>query len=115
MKSYFKKNNNMKAFTLVELLLVIGIFSVLLTVTAGFIIMTLQSGSKSQAHIEVQEQARIAADRIAYEIRRASGIVSTSSYTNLALNPALSFGLVSTSSPTRSPIIFSVLNGILNK
>lgn len=99
----YKKLSSQKGFTLVEFLLVLAIFSLVIVATAGFFIMTLQGRAKAQVHIEVQEQARLALERITYEIRRANGVNSASGGT-LSL---------SMSSSSRNPTVFSLTNGTL--
>ncbi len=107
-----KKINLNNGCTLVEMIVVVAIFSVLLFSTAGFFIMTIQARGKAQTRIEAQEQARIAIERISYDIRRASGINTSNFGVNLALSSSSVLSLVASS--TRNPTIYSVSNGILN-
>ncbi len=110
--SKIKNSKLVSGFTLVEMIMVIAIFSVLLFAIAGFFIMTIQSRGKSQARIEVQEQARTAIERVAYDIRRAtSTTLALGANVNVATGSA-SFNLIS-SVASRNPTIFTVSNGIL--
>ncbi len=110
-----KFKNQKSGTTLVELLLVIGIFALLLISIAGFFIMTVQGRGKSQAHIEAQEQARFAMQKMTYEIRRAASVNGNSNLNvNFASSSAYTFSLVEpTSGVSRSPTVFSVVSGIL--
>ncbi len=111
MKSRKEKLGN-SGFTLAEILVVVAIFSVLVGAMGKFFISTLSGRAKIQTHIEAQEQARLAASHIVYEMRRANGIAGTSVFgTNLAtvsssLDLTMSVG-------SRSPTSFSVTSGIL--
>ncbi len=110
------KNKGLKSgVTLVELLLVVGIFALLLTSVAGFFIMTVQGRGKSQAHIEAQEQARFAMQKITYEIRRATSTNPSSSFgVNFASSSLYTLSLVTpASASSRNPTIFSVASGTL--
>ncbi len=110
-----KKSNNKKGYTLIELIIVIGIFSLLIASITGFFVVTIRGKAKSQARIEAQEQARIVVDRIAYEIRRAKSVNALSKVNiNLASSSGSTFILdVPATASSRNPTTFSVVNGIL--
>ncbi len=100
-------------FTLVELILVIALFSIIMGAILNFFIATLSGRVKAAAHMEVQEQARFVGDRLAYEIRRSTKIEAVSVFgTNLAATSTgtLSLDMVDSS---RTPTVFSVASGIL--
>jgi type II secretory pathway pseudopilin PulG len=66
-------------FTLVELILYVALVSIFVTAAIGFVWNIIYGREKSYNQQIVQENARIAMTRIAYEIRRAKDIVSVGS------------------------------------
>ncbi len=72
------KNKNKFGFTLVEIILYIGIVSMILVSVSSLGWIVVSSGAKSRVQEEVSGTARYVAERISYEIRRASGIGSWS-------------------------------------
>src|SRR6185369_17697825 len=112
MMTLFKKTRTKKGFTLVELIIVIAIFTLVIGATLKFFIATLSGRAKAPTHIEAQEQARLAEDHIIYEIRRANGIAGTSVFgTNLASSTG-SLDLTM-SVPARNPTSFSLASGTI--
>ncbi len=100
-------------FSLVELLIVIAVFTVIIGSMAKFFMSTITGRAKVETHIEAQEQARLAEDHIIYEIRRAKGIVAGSNFgVNLSQNTSFSLGLIMPDS-SKSPTTFSVASGII--
>jgi prepilin-type N-terminal cleavage/methylation domain-containing protein len=100
-------------FTLVELLVVIGVSAVVGTVVLGFFVSTLTGRAKAQARAHVQEQARFAMERMVYEIRRARGIEVTSDF-DVDLSDNASYTLdLDMSTAGRDPTTFAVSAGVL--
>jgi Tfp pilus assembly protein FimT len=83
------KNKYQKGFTFVELLLYLGILTIMLSALVPFAWNIIGSGSKSNTQEEVFSQARFISQRINYEIRSASGINSVSP-TSLSLATSVS-------------------------
>jgi type II secretory pathway pseudopilin PulG len=67
-----------EGFTLVELVLYIGIISIIFSAIVPLVINIIYNSSKSAVQQEVSENARFISERILYEIRRAKGISSVS-------------------------------------
>lgn len=67
-----------KGFTLVEIIIYIGILALIITALASFGFSVMSSNSKTAAVAEVQANARTALDVIAQKIRASSGINSVS-------------------------------------
>lgn len=65
-----------RGFTFIELILYIGIVSIVLTALVGFAWDVIGGSVKSGAQQEVFSQARFVSEKIKYEIRNASGITS---------------------------------------
>ncbi len=108
-----KQSKSEAGFSLVELMISIGIFSILILTLAGLFTMTLYGSSKSKTRIEAQEQNRLALEHMTYEIRRANGIFAGASFgVNLAANANASVGFTMSDS-THNPTTFSVASGIL--
>jgi type II secretory pathway pseudopilin PulG len=70
------RTNNQKGFTLIELILYVGLVSVFITVAMHFSWDVVYSREKSYQTQIVQQSARIAMQRISYEVRRAHDIAS---------------------------------------
>ena len=105
---------NTKGFTLLELLLYLGIFSVIITAVVYFAWNVIYGGVKSTRLNEVSYSARYSAERIKYEIRNSSGITTGSSNfgVNLAATPGTKLTLTS-ATPARNPIVIDVTSGTL--
>jgi Tfp pilus assembly protein PilW len=69
-------SNNMKqkGFTLVEVIMYIGILALIITALASFGFSVMSSNSKTMTVTEVQGNARMALDVIAQKIRASNGI-----------------------------------------
>ncbi|MBP6908335.1 MAG: prepilin-type N-terminal cleavage/methylation domain-containing protein [Candidatus Pacebacteria bacterium] len=102
-----KQKQEERGFTLVELLLYVGISSVILLVISLFIGMLLQSRIKNNVIAEVEQQGTQALSTILRIIRNADSITNpTPSTTANSLT-------VSVSSPALSPSVISLTNGEL--
>jgi prepilin-type N-terminal cleavage/methylation domain-containing protein len=103
---------NRNGFTLVELLVVTAIIAVVGGLGTGFFLSTLTARTKAAHRLEVQENARLALARMAYEIRRAVLIEGTSDFgVNLATSPG-TLDLDMPGGGTTS-VTFSILSGAL--
>lgn len=74
-----KQTRKDTGFTLIELLLYIGIVSIVLTAVVLFSWDIIYGRVRSTIQLEVNQNSRLVAERITYEIRNASGIQSLSS------------------------------------
>lgn len=70
---------NKLGFTFIELILYIGIVSIVMTALVSFAWNIITSGAKSSTQQEVYSQARYISERLKYEIRNSNGINSVSS------------------------------------
>ncbi|MBU0646245.1 type II secretion system GspH family protein [Patescibacteria group bacterium] len=105
--------HNQEGMTLVEILVVMFLFIFIATFSLNFLIMTVTGHAKAQANIEVQEHARLAMQRMVYEIRRAQALEPSSAFdTNLALSSVDTLAL-DMADADRDPTTFKVVNGIL--
>lgn len=102
------KNLNRKqlqsGFTLLELILYIGIVTILLNALVPFAWNMIEGGVKSATEQEVFTQGQYVADRITFEIRNASDITSVSP-TQISLAEA---------SSVTNPTIISLNAGVIN-
>ena len=106
---------NKRGYTLVETLVVIGLFTVISFFVVQFFLGALTGRAKAAAHIEVQEQARAAAHWITHELRQANALLPTSDFgVDLAVTPGASLD-VSTSVSGRNPTSFFVVGGNLQR
>jgi prepilin-type N-terminal cleavage/methylation domain-containing protein len=64
----------MKGFTLIELIVYIGIFAIILVSITGFLWLIVLGNVKESAFQEVQHNGRFALAKITHEIRKAKGI-----------------------------------------
>jgi type II secretory pathway pseudopilin PulG len=70
--------SNVKSFTLVELLVFMGIFLILLAVLTQIFVSTLNVQLESQATSSVQQDGRYIIARLSYDINRAEAITAPS-------------------------------------
>lgn len=96
-----------KGFTLVELLLYVGISSVILFVISMFLGAMLQSQVKNQAILEVEQQGMQVLYTMTRVIRNADSVSSPT------IGSSGSSLTIATSDPLTNPSIFSVSNGSL--
>lgn len=73
------RNNCKKSFTLVELVLYLALVSVIVLIAAYFVAVILQSKTKSQSIMEVEEQGAQLLNLVTQTIRNADSINSPSS------------------------------------
>lgn len=67
---------NQEGFTMIELLVYIGLTSILITLMSQIFLATLGVRIESQSAANVQQDSRFVMSRIAYDLHRASSIVS---------------------------------------
>ena len=77
--SFFKKINSQKGFTLVELLLYMGIFAIILVVTLQMFGSVFEAHLESQANSDVGADGRFILNRFIYDMNRAQNISTPSS------------------------------------
>lgn len=65
-------------FTLIEIILYIGIIAIVFSAIVPFALTVIGNGSKSAVQQEVYGNARFISEKIKYEVRRASGITTVS-------------------------------------
>lgn len=86
-------------FTLIEIILYVGIIAIIFAAIMSFALTVINNGSKSAVQQEVYSNARFISEKIKYEIRRASGITNVSAnsitLTNLAPDSSTVIDLVS--------------------
>ena len=109
-----QKIQTKKGYTLLELLLYLGIFSVIISAVVYFAWNIIYGGVKSSRLNEVSYSARYSAERIKYEIKNASGITAGGSNfgVNLATTPGSKLTLTS-ATLARNPIVIDVTSGTL--
>ena len=74
------------SFTLLEILVYIGVFSIVMGVLISFIIWVINSNIKAQAIRETSDNAREVLETMVYEIRTAKSVyIPTSTSTQLSL------------------------------
>ncbi|MEW6617313.1 MAG: prepilin-type N-terminal cleavage/methylation domain-containing protein [Patescibacteria group bacterium] len=107
-KKFFSTNSkNNRGFTLVELLLYVGLSAVLVVAVSVFLSMLLGSRIKNQAIGEVEQQGLQVMQIITQTIRNADLINSPSIGTNA---PSLS---LNTTVPSNNPTIFDLSGGAI--
>lgn len=105
--------NDKRGTTLVELLVVIALFTLVGGLAIGVLIATISGSAKSKSLIETQENARFAMQQMVYEIKRSRGIEATSDFAvNLATTAAATLDLDMPDAP-RDPTTFRVTSGVL--
>jgi Tfp pilus assembly protein PilW len=100
-------SNIHRGFTLIELLLYTAISATLLLAISIFLSMLLQSQTKNQTIVEVEQQGTMAMQIITQTIRNATAINSPAQGTSASL---LSENVLDIS---KSPTIFDLLSGVL--
>lgn len=108
-----KGKKNLRAFTLIEVLLYVGIAGIVLASLVGFGWNMIGIGVKSGAHADVVSNARLASEKLSFFIREATDIdVANSNFgTNLATAPGSKVTLRGVL--PNDPIIFDVSGGAL--
>jgi len=76
MQHYNWKKDNKIGFTLVELIIYMGLFATVLLLITGFLWMIILGNIKEAAYQEVQQNSRFAMTKIEQEIKKAVGINS---------------------------------------
>lgn len=99
---------NKQGFTLVELMLYIAIIAGFLATTIFFAMRVVEGGQRGSAHMEIQQNVRVAMERMTREIRSAQDLNTISS--TFDAHP----GVLSLEGPVgEDPIVFDVQNGVL--
>ena len=96
------KKNQKKGFTLIELMLYVGIISTVVFISSVFLIMLLQSREKNQTISEIEENGVQIMETITQTIRNSEGINSPSSGSS---SGSLSLGMTDGS---KDPTIFDL-------
>jgi type II secretory pathway pseudopilin PulG len=96
-----------RGFTLIEFIIYFGILSLVITAVVGFMLVFVQSRTKTIAVSEVEANARFVLNRVLWSTRQAVSVNSTLSATStdngvLALN---------TVTPATSPTVFNLNSG----
>lgn len=99
-------------FTLIEFLVYSAIVVVVGVISVEFIINIYGGKAKAQSHFEIQENARLAMERVIQEIHGAQEINASSFGVNLAVNPGAKLSLQMRDA-SLNPTEFDVLNNIL--
>lgn len=107
-----KTANRKSGFSLIELLLYIGLIAIFLTAATTSLWDIILGNVKSGVHQEVQENLRYAAHRIQFEIRNANSVNPGSGFDiNLTTNPSEKISL---SAPDpNNPTEFRISGGVL--
>jgi len=77
--------NNLRGFTLIELILAISLMAITFTVTSDILISLIKSQSKTQVMNNVEEQASFIMTRIENDLRNAGGAYLTNDGDNTGL------------------------------
>ena len=101
---YFRRIHLQEGVTLLEVVLYIGIVTILLSAIIPFAWNIIEGGVKSATGQEVFTQGQYVANRITFEIRNASDINSVSP-TQISL---------ATANPATNPTIISLNAGVIN-
>ncbi|MFC1787797.1 PilW family protein [Patescibacteria group bacterium] len=105
--------DNKKGVTLVELLVMIGLFVIVGGLAIGFFVSVLSAQAKTRVMIETQEQARLVMERVVYETRKAKTINSDSSFgIDLAHDSSLSL-VLNTLDPELDPTKIRIDQGVI--
>lgn len=95
------------AFTLVELLVYIGISAIAMVIFTNFAVTTSQNAARSKITQELQQNARLSLDRLTQEVRAARQIDSAS------FNPPLDPGTLILNQNSGPNHTFAVINNAL--
>ncbi|MDO8424314.1 MAG: prepilin-type N-terminal cleavage/methylation domain-containing protein [bacterium] len=74
-----KQKRLSKGFTLIEILVYIGVLVIVVLAVSSFFLWTIRSNAKSKAEIETLESARVAMGILTSEIREANSVYSPTS------------------------------------
>lgn len=108
-----RRAHNRAGFTLVEMLMTATLLAIVGGLAISFFLSTLEARTKAQNRIETQENARLALNRMAYEIRRARGVEATTDFgVNLAAVAGSTLDL-DMADAADDPTTFDVVDGVL--
>ncbi len=79
--SVIKKVGIQKGFTLIELIVSLGLFSVVMTISAGAVLSILDANAKAQSASAIMTNLNIALDGMTREMRTGTGFSCTNDYT----------------------------------
>lgn len=103
------QSKTVSGFTMIELLIYVTFISIMATVFVNFALDIAGSAQKARVRQEVQQNARLAMDRMLQEVRAAEGLnVGTSVFDS---HPGIL--TLGTSVPATNPTIFDVSGGVL--
>lgn len=108
-----RKRKNTKAFTLIEMLLYIGVAGMVLSSLVAFGWNMMGIGAKSGTHADVVSNERLVAEKLSFFIREATDIDATNS--DFGVNVATTTGSKITlhAVAPNDPIVFDVSGGVL--
>ncbi len=81
-----------RGFSIIELLIYMGIISVFLVILAGILVAVLDSQLKSEAATSVDQSSQYLISRLQYDIRRATGITTPVNLGDTASSLVLTIG-----------------------
>lgn len=91
----FKYQRSSKGFTLVEMLVYMGLLSIFLVVQMDILVSVLETTRSSEANSSVAQDGRFILSRLGYDIQRASAITSPASVGSSSNTLTLTIGGVS--------------------
>ncbi len=108
-----KKNQKQQGFTLIEMLLYVGISGIVLTVLVLFEWNMIGIGAKNGTHHDVVSNARLASEKLTFFIREATDIDTTNSNFNVNLATVSGSKLTLRGVAPNDPIVIDVSGGTL--
>lgn len=107
MKKGIKLKINRKGFSLIEMMVALGILSLIIIGLVTFFSGGTRAWVTGQYQLEAQRNARLAMDRMVREIREGTSIDEISSNTTIKINYLASFG--------KSPVTYSLSDTTINR
>lgn len=108
-----KKNQKQQGFTLIEMLLYVGISGIVLTALVLFGWNMIGIGAKNGTHHDVVSNARLASEKLTFFIREATDIDTTNSNFNVNLTTVSGSKLTLRGVAPNDPIVIDVSGGTL--
>ena len=106
-KKRIKLKINRKGFSLIEMMVALGILSLIIIGLVTFFSGGTRAWVTGQYQLEAQRNARLAMDRMVREIREGTSIDEISSNTTIKINYLASFG--------KSPVTYSLSDTTINR
>lgn len=103
----FDTKKTKEAFTLIELLLYVGIVAVLMLTISSFLNIVIQAKEKRQVISEVEQQGISIAYSLSQNIKAASGITAPT------LGASAATLTLSSADSTRNPTVFKLVSGVM--